>query len=713
MNSEQLLAGLNAEQAQAVSAPIGNLLVLAGAGSGKTRVLVHRIAWVIERLGYSPYSLLAVTFTNKAASEMKHRVQQLLQRSSDGLWLGTFHGIAHRMLRRHAELAGLPVDFQILDADDQLRLIKRLMAELQIDDKKYPPKQALWFINAQKDEGLRPQHIERRDPFHDTMVRIYQRYQTHCRQAGLLDFAELLLACFELLQAQPELLSQYRARFRYLLVDEFQDTNSIQYAWIQLLAGDSIPVMLVGDDDQSIYGWRGARVENLDRVSQDFAPLGLIRLEQNYRSTATILQAANAVIRHNRQRKGKELWTQGETGQPISLYRAFNEHEEARFVCEQILDARKRGEALTDMAILYRSNAQSRVLEGALLEARLPYRIYGGLRFFDRAEIKDAVSYLRLLQYRHDDAAFERVVNVPARGLGDKTLSQIREQARELGISLWASSLQLRDRLPARAANALAGFLNLIERLDKETAGLKFAPRVEQVLLQSGLMALHQQERDEKAQTRLENLKELVSAAADFELGQLQEGLEGSILTEFLAQAALDAGESQAEADEDALQLMTLHAAKGLEFVRVFVVGLEEGIFPSSQSLGESAKLEEERRLCYVGLTRARVHLSLSHAQKRNLYGQEQFNPPSRFLQEIPPELLFEPRGVVKAIAQPALRVNTPGFRLGQRVEHPKFGEGVILSIQGEGNKARLDIRFKLVGTKCLMLEFARLVALD
>ena len=715
MDVSHLLDDLNEAQREAVSAPPGPMLVLAGAGSGKTRVLVHRIAWLLQVEGVSPHSLLAVTFTNKAAAEMRGRAEALLGMPTRGLWIGTFHGLAHRLLRLHWREAKLPETFQILDADDQYRLLRRVLRGLDLDEARWPPKQAQHWINARKDEGLRPQHLDDRgDPFERQMVRIYTAYQGACEQAGVVDFAELLLRAHELWLQQPVLLEHYQKRFRHLLVDEFQDTNRIQYAWLRLLAGEEGCLFAVGDDDQSIYGWRGARVENLQQLRDDFAGTTLLRLEQNYRSTATILKAANALIGHNQARLGKELWTGGDDGDPIRLYAAFNDLDEARFVVEQLRTWRERGEALTGAAILYRSNAQSRVFEEALLAAGIPYRVYGGLRFFERAEVKDALAYLRLLANRDDDPAFERAVNTPPRGIGARTLELLRQRARDDGTPLWLAMQKLRTSgaLPGRASNALSAFAGVIETLAEATRGLALPEQVDVVIRDSGLLAHHGREKGERGQARVENLEELVNAARQFVPDVDDEALD--LPTAFLAYTALEAGEGQAADWDDCVQLMTLHSAKGLEFPLVFLAGMEEGLFPHNLSLHDAPRLEEERRLAYVGMTRAMRHLFLTYAERRRLHGSESVAPPSRFLAEIPAELLQEVRlrgAVTRPVSARAVRDGAP-FRLGQAVLHAKFGDGVVLGLEGDGANARVQVNFSDVGTKWLMLAYAKLQAL-
>ena len=730
MDVETLLDGLNDRQREAVAAPLENLLVLAGAGSGKTRVLVHRLAWLLGVEQASPFSILAVTFTNKAAAEMRGRIEKLLGGhlgyGNGGMWIGTFHGIAHRLLRAHHLDAGLPQDFQILDSDDQLRLIKRVVRSLSLDEKQWTPRSVMGYINNKKDDGLRPKDIE---PFGDvtarTYLKLYQLYQETCDRAGLVDFAELLLRAHELWLHKPHILQHYQQRFRHILVDEFQDTNAIQYAWIRMLAGNLSRVMIVGDDDQSIYGWRGAKVENISRFLSDYPGARTIRLEQNYRSTATILRASNQLIANNAERLGKELWTEGVEGEPISLYAAYNEIDEARFVVGRLKAWREQGGVLSDCAILYRSNAQSRILEEALMQERLPYRIYGGLRFFERQEIKDAMAYLRLLGNRGDDASFERVVNTPTRGIGDRTLGLIREAARERGLNLWQAAWELCEQkvLAGRAASAVSQFLNLVNRLESDTNELPLHLRVDRVIRQSGLWTLYEAEKSEKGQSRIENLEELVNATRLFQPSE--EMSDMSPLTAFVAHAALEAGESQADEFEVAVQLMTLHSAKGLEFPLVCMVGVEEGMFPSQQSSEESGRLEEERRLCYVGMTRAMRKLYITHAESRRLYGKEAYHKPSRFLKELPSDCLEEVRLRTQVSwAQPVAKSNrfnaefsqesfeSTGFRLGQRVLHSKFGEGTVLNYEGVGPQSRIQVNFGELGSKWLVVAYARLQAL-
>ncbi len=955
MDISNLLNDLNDAQRQAVSAPPGPLLVLAGAGSGKTRVLTHRVAWLAQAMHVSPLSMMAVTFTNKAANEMRGRIEQMLGFPIGGMWIGTFHGLSHRLLRIHWREAGLPQAFQILDSEDQLRIIRRLLKNLGLDEEYWPPKKLQWFINGHKEEGRRPQHIgESHDPQQRQYLAIYQAYEELCNRSGLVDFAELLLRAFELLQHNEPIRAHYQERFQHLLVDEFQDTNTIQYRWLRLFADKHQNMFVVGDDDQclaagaqvsmadgtrrpiesvqpgdrvlsgfgggefrpakilerferrysgplielrtrggrrivstpehthfagyvygespqsrnlnrrnivvtlcadargrtpmhrisvagidgrdraaleaiglsarpakrsspswrfetvrkdfgelmalakrvkrvlwdakvilnarlldrslpfikasaispgmvvaveggdfdivervevctakctiydinieathnfvadgivthnSIYGWRGAKVENILKFEKDYPATTTVRLEQNYRSTANILNAANVVIGHNNGRLGKRLWTQDADGDPIRLYTAFNEIDEARFVIDRIKAWMGEGNRRDDVAILYRSNAQSRVFEETLLSAGIPYRVYGGLRFFERAEIKDALAYLRLMANREDHASFERVVNMPTRGVGNKSLDTVRERARDEQGSLWRAAKEIVQSglLPPRATNALAGFLALIEKLDAGTQDLELAERVEHMLRDSGLIDHYRKEKGEKAQARIENLEELVSAARNFEYDR-DSGLDH--LSEFLAHAALEAGEGQAENWEDCVQLMSLHSAKGLEFPLVFLTGVEEGLFPHQRSLEEPGRLEEERRLCYVGMTRAMKQLYLTYAEVRRLYGRERYTSPSRFLGELPDDVLEDVRSPTH-VTRPAWRpappraramvsddTPIPGVTLGSRVRHAKFGEGVVMNYEGNGQHARVQVNFEDAGSKWLVIAYANL----
>ena len=718
MDVTPILNNLNPAQEEAVTSDKKHLLVLAGAGSGKTRVLVHRIAWKIQVDGLSPYSILAVTFTNKASREMRERIDELLGMSLRGMWVGTFHGLAHRLLKAHWRDVNLPENFQILDADDQLRLVKRVMRAMDLDEQRWPPKQAQWWINAQKDEGLRAAHIqEGGDPYLATMLRVYREYEASCERLGVIDFAELLLRALELWKNKPDVLDHYQQRFQQILVDEFQDTNAVQYAWLRILAGKTSSVTAVGDDDQSIYGWRGAKVENILSYERDFPDTHTVKLEQNYRSTSNILNAANGVISKNAERLGKSLWTDAGEGEPIALYAAFNEHDEARYIADRLQSWINEGHRREDSAILYRSNAQSRVLEAALLQAEIPYRIYGGQRFYERMEIKNALSYLRMMLNCHDDVAFERIVNVPPRGIGDRTMELIRELAREQNTSLWsaASTIVAEKRLAARATNAVAVFIELINEMSGQLDELPLFEQAESAIQQSGLIDMHRREKGERGQARVENLEELVNACRNFE----PEDNDLPVLPQFLDQVALDAGDRQADEDQDAVQLMTLHSAKGLEFPLVFLAGMEENLFPHKMSIDEPGRLEEERRLAYVGITRAMEKLYLTFAESRSIYGNETFNSVSRFVRDIPSEVIEEVR-LQNNIARPtsyaagALQTDqgaATGFSLGQQIMHNVYGEGVILNFEGNGPRARVHVSFEEAGTKILILASANLTA--
>jgi DNA helicase-2/ATP-dependent DNA helicase PcrA len=715
MDVSHLLDGLNDAQRQAVASPLGAALVLAGAGSGKTRVLVHRVAWLIQVEGASPSSILAVTFTNKAAAEMRGRIETLLGIPGGGMWIGTFHGLTHRLLRLHWREAGLPQSFQILDSEDQARLLRKVLKALDLDETRWVPREILWFINAQKDEGHRPKHIkDDGDATRHQLIRIYQAYEDACQRAGVVDFAELLLRAYELWRDNPSLLQHYRTRFQHVLIDEFQDTNAIQYKWLMLLAGPAGLPFAVGDDDQSIYRWRGARVENLNQFRRDYPQAVLYKLEQNYRSTGTILKAANALIGNNTGRLGKNLWTSGEDGDRVKVYAAFNERDEADFVVNRIRDWVEHGGARREVAVLYRSNAQSRVFEEAFLNARMPYRVYGGLRFFERAEIKDALAYLRLVASRADDTSFERIVNLPTRGIGAKTLDTLRETAREQGTSLWnAAGMAVRGALPQRAAQALQSFLQLIQKLGEEVAGLELHEQVDHVIQNSGLIEHFKKEKGDRGEGRVENLLELVSAARGFS----PEGeTDMQPLESFLAHAVLESGEGQADPYADCVQMMTLHSAKGLEFPVVFLAGMEEGLFPHQRSTADLASLEEERRLAYVGTTRAMRQLYVTYAEQRRLYGVDQYGQPSRFIGELPADLIEEIRPRLQVSRPVYIKRSTsldesptPSMRMGSRVRHAKFGDGVVLNFEGNGPQARIQVNFESQGTKWLMLSYANL----
>lgn len=717
MDVTPILESLNDAQRQAVTAAAAPTLVIAGAGSGKTRVLVHRAAWLIDVEGVDPQGLLAVTFTNKAAAEMRGRIESLLEIPVSHLWIGTFHGLAHRLLRRHWRDAGLPQNFQIIDSDDQLRMIKRLLKNLEIDDSRWPPREIQHFINREKDEGRRSRNLlDEGDPHRRQLIALYTAYEEVCERGGLVDFAELLLRALELWRDNAELLAHYQRRFSHLLVDEFQDTNAIQYAWLRLLAGKKGIPFVVGDDDQSIYRWRGARVEHIHKFQKDFPGTTLVKLEQNYRSTGTILNAANAVIENNSSRLGKNLWTEGSEGEAIRVYAAYNERDEADFIIGRLRDWITQGNLRADAAILYRSNAQSRALEEGLINANIPYRVYGGLRFFERAEIKDALAYLRLISNRDDDSSFERVVNKPTRGIGARTADMMRSYARANSCSMWrAAGAIASDELNGRAANAVHAFLNLIETLARDTDHLDLPDKIDHVIHASGLIDFFKKEKGEKGETRVENLLELISAGRSFEPDPAE---EMSPLDEFLSHAALEAGEGQADEWDDCVQLMTMHSAKGLEFPLVFMSGMEDGLFPHQRSVADPNGLEEERRLCYVGITRAMQALYISYAEQRRIHGMDNYSQPSRFINEIPDEYVEEvrPRVQVSRPMRAPPQKRTPirqgaemGIRLGQRVHHQKFGDGVILNCEGQGAHARVEVNFETAGTKWLVLSYANL----
>ncbi len=721
MDVSHIIDSLNDHQREAVTAESKPILVLAGAGSGKTRVLIHRIAWVCEVGGLSPFSVLAVTFTNKAAKEMRGRVEQILGISAAAMWVGTFHGLAHRMLRAHWQEAKLPQAFQILDSDDQLRMVKRVVKQLELDDTNWPPKQAQWFINQCKDDGLRASHVDPgHDPIKQQLVNIYRLYEEMCQRAGVIDFAELLLRSLELVRDNDGLRDHYQKRFQHILVDEFQDTNAIQYAWLRLLAGPHTPVFVVGDDDQSIYGWRGAKIENIQHFERDFPATQVIRLEQNYRSTSTILKAANALIDNNEGRMGKELWTDGEEGESILFYNAYNEKDEARFVVDRIQNWQDQGRSRNDIAVLYRSNAQSRQFEEYLVARGIPYRVYGGLRFFERAEIKDTLAYCRMLNNPQDDTSFERTINHPPRGLGQKSVDLVREYARGNNIPLWSAALQLieTNQLTARAKTGVSSYVDLITKLQSDSKMLSLSEQIRLCVESSGLKVHFEKDKTEKGETKRENLEELIGAGKSFEIEHNAEIEDMSELDAFLAHAALEAGEGQADDWEECVQLMTMHSVKGLEFPLVFMVGMEEGLFPHQRSSEEPGRMEEERRLCYVGITRAREKLIVSSAEVRRLYGNDSYNKISRFIKELPAELVEEIRPkaqFTRPVYQPSNTVSKQqmerdvGLSVGQRVSHSKFGEGIILNIEGQAAQARVQVNFENAGSKWLMLAYANL----
>jgi len=707
-----LLENLNPEQLAAVTLPDQSALILAGAGSGKTRVLTTRIAWLIQTGNVSPGGVLAVTFTNKAAREMLTRISAMLPISTRGMWVGTFHGLCNRLLRAHHRDAGLPQLFQILDSQDQHAAVKRVLKALSVDEDRFPARDAQYFINAAKEEGRRARDVEIGDEIARRYAEIYAAYDEQCQREGVVDFAELLLRSFELLSRNEILREHYRNRFRHILVDEFQDTNRLQYRWLKLLAGPKNLMFAVGDDDQSIYRFRGAHVGNMAEFERDFRVENVIRLERNYRSHGLILAAANALIAHNKKRLGKNLWTSAGHGEPVRVYEAQSDGYEASWLTEEVQALKRGGLRLADIGVLYRSNAQSRIIEHALFSNGIPYRVYGGLRFFERMEIKHALAYLRLAANPDDDGAFLRVANFPARGIGARSLEALQDAAKAGDASLYKAA----SGLSGKSGAALAAFLRLIESLKAETQGLPLPETVEVMLERSGLVAHYKAERD--GADRVENLNELVNAAAAF----VNEGEERD-LPGFLAHAALESGENQAAEGTDALQLMTVHSAKGLEFHAVFITGLEEGLFPHEQSVLEDDGLEEERRLMYVAITRARTRLYLSFAQTRMLHGQTRYNVASRFLDELPEEVVkrLTPRpgharfDDVAWAPQPAKgsKAKTPGhgFRIGQSVLHPKFGQGVIVNAEGSGTDARLQINFGKQGMKWLALEYAKLTS--
>ncbi len=731
--TSSLLAGLNPQQLEAITLSEQSVLVLAGAGSGKTRVLTTRIAYLIQTGKVSPYSILAVTFTNKAAKEMLVRINAMLPINTRGMWIGTFHGLCNRLLRTHYQEAGLPQAFQIIDIADQLAMIRRILKALSVDDKRFPPRQVQWFINNAKEAGRRAANVVADDPYTRHLLEFYSAYERQCDREGVVDFAELLLRSYEMLSRNEVLREHYRERFDHILVDEFQDTNRLQYDWLKLLAGvdaDRHPaaVFVVGDDDQSIYAFRGADTGNMKSFEHDFGVTKVIKLEQNYRSHGNILAAANAVIARNTDRLGKHLWTADDQGELLRVYRGLNDFDEASFIVDEVRALQSEGIPLAQMALLYRSNAQSRVLEHSLFNAALPYRVYGGMRFFERMEIKHALAYLRLIAHPDDDNALLRIINFPVRGIGSRSLEQLQDAARQQGCSLWAAAIGKcgGGGFPAGSnSKGLAGFVGLILSMRQDWESLPLPQIVERVLVQSGLISHYKNERD--GADRLENLHELVNAATIF----VHEADDDSLMA-FLTHASLEAGEHQAGSGQDALQLMTVHAAKGLEFHTVFLSGLEEGLFPHDNSLNDINGLEEERRLMYVAMTRARRRLYLTLAQSRMLHGQTRYNIPSRFLDEVPEKFLkwLSPTAGVKtndnfvvadsdndfrynrAIQRNSLNQssgNAAQWRIGQIIRHAKFGEGVIIAYEGAGNDARVQIKFNDAGIKWLMLEYAKL----
>ena len=730
---DPLLAGLNNKQLEAVTLPHQSALILAGAGSGKTRVLTARIAWLIQTGQVSPTGLLAVTFTNKAAKEMLTRITSSLPINTRGMWVGTFHGLCNRLLRAHHREAGLPASFQILDIADQLSAIKRLMKLMNVDDEKFPPKQVQQFINGCKDEGLRAHAVDAYDPHSTKMREIFEEYDKQCQRDGVADFAELLLRCYELLERDANIRQHYQSRFKYILVDEFQDTNRLQYLWLKLLTGHKDGQQLncmfaVGDDDQSIYGFRGARVGNMRDFEKDFNIQHIVKLEENYRSHSNILDAANAIIANNTNRLGKNLWTAAGAGEPVRVYDAYNDTDEAQFIVDEIKMLHCEGTSLGEIALLYRSNAQSRILEHALFSANLPYRVYGGLRFFERAEIKHSLAYMRLIANANDDTALLRVINFPARGIGARSLEQLQKSARAENCSLWQAAINKVGN-GKLGGKGIEGFVALIRHMVDSAYGITLPELAELATTTSGLKAHYQL--DKEGEDRIANLEELVTAAVAFtnqgfgNHNNVDGETEQDLLTQFLSHASLEAGEHQADVGRDALQLMTVHASKGLEFKAVFISGLEEGLCPHEQSLFENTALEEERRLMYVAVTRARQRLYLSHAQSRMLHGKVRYGIPSRFLDEIPEVLLkrlnskpvarsgggrdYNELPAMMSKQQSSTQKNAMPWKIGQQVAHAKFGEGVVVSYEGNASDMRVQVNFGREGLKWLAMEFAKL----
>ena len=717
MDTDSILSGLNNKQLEAVTLPQQSALILAGAGSGKTRVLTTRIAWLIQTGQVSPMGLMAVTFTNKAAKEMLTRLTSMLPINTRGMWADTFHGLCNRLLRAHYREAGLPSTFQILDTSDQLSSIKRLMKLMNVDDEKYPPKQVQGYINSCKEEGLRAHAVDAYDGHSQKLREIYEEYDKQCNREGVADFAELLLRCYELLERDAHIRQHYQSRFHYILVDEFQDTNRLQYLWLKLLAGTSNCIFAVGDDDQSIYGFRGARVGNMRDFESDFNVQNIVKLEENYRSHSNILDAANAIISHNKHRLGKNLWTSAGKGEPVRIYDAYNDTDEAQFIVDEVNTLQSEGIALGDMALLYRSNAQSRILEHTLFSANIPYRVYGGLRFFERAEIKHALAYMRLIANANDDTALLRVINFPARGIGARSLEQLQEAARQQNCSLWQAATNKVGN-GTLGGKGIDGFVGLIREMVNQAYGISLPELAELATTLSGLKTFY--ENDKEGEDRIANLEELVTAAVAFsnqDFGNhnnVEEDLD--IVTQFLNHASLEAGEHQADVGREALQLMTVHASKGLEFNTVFICGVEEGLFPHEQSTYENNGVDEERRLMYVAVTRARQRLYLSHAQSRMLHGQVRYGIPSRFLDEIPDTLLkrLNSKPAPKPYATGGNYQATPSsqqypFKIGQSVRHAKFGDGVVVSYEGNASDLAIKINFGRQGLKTLMMEYAKL----
>ena len=719
MDVSYILDELNPIQREAVTDESSHSLILAGAGSGKTKVITHKVAWLSSVKGINPMSLLTVTFTNKAAKEMRGRIENILEENLNQMWCGTFHGIFHKMLKIHWQDANLIKDFSVIDSEDQIRVLKRVIQGMNLDLETWQPRDTQWFINKQKDEGRRKASLSMNATFvEEKMVDIMDEYQRTCDREGLVDFAEILIRSFELLDKNAELLKHYQDRFQHILVDEFQDTNEIQYLLLKKLAGENGSMTVVGDDDQSIYSWRGAKSTNLKRFTKDFNKVKTIKLEQNYRSSKNILACANSVIRNNPDRLGKELWSQKDEGEQVKVYRAFNERDEANFIVGIIKRWLEEGGRLSESAIIYRSNAQSRVLEDAILNSELPYRIYGGVRFYERMEIKNALAYAKLAINADNDSQFERIINIPPRGIGIKTMDQIREHSKNENMSLWKSAEILFKEKDTKVAKNISSFFKIISKLQECNFNENLDKFFGDLISLSGLKDYHGKEPGEKGRSRVENLDELISATSEsFSLGE-DANDERSLLELFLDQASLDAGENQANENEDAIQMMTLHSSKGLEFPLVFMAGCEEGLFPHRRSAEDPKQLAEERRLCYVGMTRAMERLYLTHAETRTIYGIDSFSPVSRFIKEIPEELIYEIRvasetEVKDKIFEPRIVGGTEhkvgGFSLGDRVEHKSFGEGVILNYEGEGSNARVEVNFDNGGTKWLVLSFANL----
>ena len=721
MDVSHILDNLNEDQRNAVTSEKQHLLVLAGAGSGKTRVLVHKIAWEVEAQGRNPSAIMAVTFTNKAANEMRSRIESLLQAPMLDSWVGTFHGLSHKLLKRFHKEAGLSSGFTILDSDDQLRIIKRISKELNLDEATWPARQSQWQINTWKDEGLRSKDVNDNGDFYtETVNKINKEYEEVCQRDDLVDFGELLLKSYEVLVKSPSVKSFFQTRFQSILIDEFQDTNTIQYKWLQEIASDKANVTAVGDDDQSIYGWRGAKVEHVNSFTEDYKNAEIIRLEQNYRSTNIILNAANALIDNNKDRLGKNLWTDKLEGEQIILYQAYNEQDEARFVADVLKDWMNKGGAYEEAAVLYRSNAQSRAIEEALLRVSIPYRIYGGLRFYERLEIKNAIAYLRIIFNNNDNPSFERSISNPTRGVGEKTLGKIRQTSKKYNISYIKASAKLIDEglISGRGGAGLRGYLEFIAGCKAFIEENTLSELMELIIKESGLYAYHAKEAGEKGKTRIENLEELITATKNFEQSIKEDKSNLEIAESYLDIISLDSGDRQASEHDDAAQLMTMHSAKGLEFKLVLLTGLEESLFPHGRSMESASQLEEERRLCYVAITRAMEKLYITHAESRRLHGTDTFNPPSRFLREIPKELIDE----IRPRAQTNIPYNRKDFKetkiefeeeigiaLGQKVKHKKFGEGIVLNYEGSGDAARVQVNFDNSGTKWLVMAYANL----